>query len=174
MRTTSEAGAKQHQRNSNSGDAAALLPLATAQHAAPSLLSALRSSPLVHMLSCDEDALAAAEGTLSAAAEFGALLVWFFIADRTQVLGHSGKSYNRDTFLFVYLAVWGVAFVRGAETCARPVTLGRKQTEEWKGWMQVRVYVCMCLCINSSSPMLTRLEPGHSVACKLSGGCNRF
>lgn len=43
-------------------------------------------------------------------AEFGSLLVWYFICDRTPVFESSEKSYSRDTLAFIFLALTAAAF----------------------------------------------------------------
>ena len=91
------------------------------------------------MLSCDADAVLAHKDTLEAAAEFSAWMLWIFLADRTSVFGTGTKDYNRDLFLAVLATFILVAFGSGVRTEKRVMTLSRQQTEEWKGWMQVRL-----------------------------------
>ena len=52
------------------------------------------------------------------------------------------QTYVRDVFVFLFLVLTAVA---GAYTLKqhRGLLLHRTQTEEWKGWMQVRVRVCV-------------------------------
>lgn len=47
------------------------------------------------------------------------------------------QSYTRDTFLFIFLVLTIVAFSYTLKQ-HRSLLLHRTQTEEWKGWMQVR------------------------------------
>ncbi|KAF7803197.1 protein REDUCED WALL ACETYLATION 3-like [Senna tora] len=83
--------------------------------------------------------------TLRAMSEFGLILLYFYICDRTNLLGDSTKSYNRDLFLFLYALLIIVSAMtslkKHSDTSAfsgRSVLyLNRHQTEEWKGWMQV-------------------------------------
>nr|CAD1828587.1 unnamed protein product [Ananas comosus var. bracteatus] len=83
--------------------------------------------------------------TLRAISEFGGYLVYFYICDRTNLLGESTKSYNRDLFLFLYFLLIIVAAMTSFKIHQdkSPFSgkfiqyLNRHQTEEWKGWMQV-------------------------------------
>ena len=64
-------------------------------------------------------------------------MAWFFLCDRTDLLPASGKHYDRDTFLFLFLALTAVALGASLQPVRAPLLLNRPQTEEWKGWMQV-------------------------------------
>lgn len=64
-------------------------------------------------------------------------MVWFFLCDRTDLLPASEKHYDRDLFLFIFLALTCVAFGASLQPVRTPLLLNRPQTEEWKGWMQV-------------------------------------
>ncbi|CAN6468001.1 unnamed protein product [Victoria cruziana] len=83
--------------------------------------------------------------TLRAISEFGAILVYFYLCDRTDLFGESQKSYSRDLFLFLYLLLIIVASMTSFKIhhdkspfSGKPILyLNRHQTEEWKGWMQV-------------------------------------
>ncbi|WZY92438.1 hypothetical protein YC2023_064767 [Brassica napus] len=83
--------------------------------------------------------------TLRAMAEFGAILFYFYICDRTSLLGESKKIYNRDLFIFLYCLLIIVSAMTSLKkhNDKSPITgksilyLNRHQTEEWKGWMQV-------------------------------------
>ncbi|XP_052203261.1 protein REDUCED WALL ACETYLATION 3-like [Diospyros lotus] len=82
---------------------------------------------------------------LRAMAEFGAILVYFYICDRTDLLAESTKKYNRDLFLFLYILLVIVSAMtslkkhhdKSAFSGKSILYLNRHQTEEWKGWMQV-------------------------------------
>lgn len=82
---------------------------------------------------------------LRAISEFGALLFYFYLCDRTSFFGESKKSYNRDLFLFLYflLIIVSAATSFKIHHDKSPFSgksilyLNRHQTEEWKGWMQV-------------------------------------
>ncbi|KAG0479745.1 hypothetical protein HPP92_010603 [Vanilla planifolia] len=77
--------------------------------------------------------------------EFGGLLLYYYICDRTDLFGESRKAYNRDFFFFLYFLLIIVAAMTSfkvhndCSTLSGKVTmyLNRHQTEEWKGWMQV-------------------------------------
>ena len=70
--------------------------------------------------------------------EFGSIMMWFFIADRTSALVPEEKEYVRDRFAFVFLALILVAGWTSTAKVKTAVLLNRQQTEEWKGWMQAR------------------------------------
>ncbi|XP_026665135.2 protein REDUCED WALL ACETYLATION 4-like isoform X4 [Phoenix dactylifera] len=114
-------------------------------------LSASSSKPrkaisgLVRFFWMDKDFLLENRLTLRAISEFGAFLAYFYICDRTNLLGESTKNYNRDIFLFLYFLLIIVAAMTSLKVHhdKSPVSgksiqyLNRHQTEEWKGWMQV-------------------------------------
>ena len=70
--------------------------------------------------------------------EFGSIMMWFFIADRTSLLVPEEKEYVRDRFAFIFLALILVAGWTSTAKVKAAVLLNRQQTEEWKGWMQAR------------------------------------
>lgn len=82
---------------------------------------------------------------LRSMAELGGLLFYYFICDRTNLVGESTKSYNRDLFIFMYLVLCITAAWTSSKKHSSPSVssgkainyLNRHQTEEWKGWMQV-------------------------------------
>ncbi|CAF1867112.1 unnamed protein product [Brassica napus] len=96
-------------------------------------------------LTLDDSFLIDNRATLRAMAEFGGILFYFYICDRTSVLGESKKNYDRDLFLFLYCLLIIVAAMTSLKkhNDKSPITgksilyLNRHQTEEWKGWMQV-------------------------------------
>ncbi|KAJ3699732.1 hypothetical protein LUZ61_003437 [Rhynchospora tenuis] len=102
-------------------------------------------SPILRFLWMDEAFLLENRLTLRAISEFGAFLLYFYICDRTSLLGESTKNYNRDLFLFLYFLLIIVAAMtsfkvhqdKSAFTGKSTLYLNRHQTEEWKGWMQV-------------------------------------
>ncbi|XP_020089114.1 protein REDUCED WALL ACETYLATION 1-like isoform X2 [Ananas comosus] len=77
--------------------------------------------------------------------EFGAILIYFYLCDRTNLFAESKKNYSRDLFLFLYILL----IIASALTSLKKhhdksvfsgkalLYLNRHQTEEWKGWMQV-------------------------------------
>ncbi|RID61874.1 hypothetical protein BRARA_E00983 [Brassica rapa] len=85
--------------------------------------------------------------TLRAMAEFGAILFYFYICDRTSLLGESKKIYNRDLFIFLYCLLIIVSAMTSLKkhndksriTGKSILYLNRHQTEEWKGGMQLSI-----------------------------------
>ncbi|GMH27466.1 hypothetical protein Nepgr_029309 [Nepenthes gracilis] len=102
-------------------------------------------SNLIRFVTMDETFLVENRAILRAMAEFGAILFYFYICDRTNLLGESTKTYNRDLFLFLYLLLIIVSATtslkkhldKSAFTGKSILYLNRHQTEEWKGCMQV-------------------------------------
>nr|POE94127.1 protein reduced wall acetylation 1 [Quercus suber] len=100
---------------------------------------------LIRFLTMDDSFLLENRATLRAMSELGAILVYFYICDRTKLLGESTKNYNRDLFLFLNILLIIVsAFTSlkkhsdmSAFSGKSLLYLNRHQTEEWKGWMQV-------------------------------------
>ena len=76
--------------------------------------------------------------TISAVAEFCAWMLWFYVCDRTSWLPFEAKSYSRDTVAAIFAALVIAAFAGSIKVDATSSPLSRHQTEEWKGWMQVR------------------------------------
>lgn len=74
---------------------------------------------------------------LRAVVEFGALMMWYFVSDRTTILDAGEKTYSRDLFFFLFVILTCVAAGASLQTFKTPLLLNRPQTEEWKGWMQV-------------------------------------
>jgi len=91
--------------------------------------------------------------TLRAISEFGGYLLYFYICDRTDLLGESAKNYSRDLFLFLYFLLIIVSAMtsfkvhqdKSALTGKSILYLNRHQTEEWKGWMQVLIILIFFL-----------------------------
>ncbi|GMH01933.1 hypothetical protein Nepgr_003772 [Nepenthes gracilis] len=102
-------------------------------------------SNLIRLVTMDETFLLENRATLRAMAEFGAILFYFYICDRTNLLAESTKTYNRDLFLFLYFLLIIVSAMtslkkhqdKSAFTGKSILYLNRHQTEEWKGCMQV-------------------------------------
>ncbi|CAK9322635.1 unnamed protein product [Citrullus colocynthis] len=102
-------------------------------------------SIIIRFIMLDESFLIKHRLLLRAASEFGLLLTYFYICDRTDILGTSKKSYNRDLFYFLLLLLIIVSTVTSFKIhldkspfSVKPIMfLNRHQTEEWKGWMQV-------------------------------------
>lgn len=113
--------------------------------ASPKVMNFSVKSQLVRFFTMDEMFLIENRSTLRVMSEFGGILLYFYICDRTDFFGESGKSYSRDLFLFLYFLLILVSVMTSLRkhTEKSPITgktilyLNRHQTEEWKGWMQV-------------------------------------
>ncbi|KAK4770014.1 hypothetical protein SAY87_030546 [Trapa incisa] len=113
--------------------------------ASPKFHSSSVKINLLRFLIMDETFLLENRATLRAISEFGGLLIYFYVCDRTSILRDSSKSYNRDLFLFLYallIIVSGMTSLKkhtdkSAFSGKSILYLNRHQTEEWKGWMQV-------------------------------------
>lgn len=100
---------------------------------------------LIRFITMDEAFLLDNRATLRAMSEFGGILFYFYICDRTNIIGDSTKHYNRDLFIFLYLLLLLVSAMTSLKKhhdkssfSGKPILyLNRHQTEEWKGWMQV-------------------------------------
>lgn len=100
---------------------------------------------LIRFLTMEDSFLLENRSTLRAMSEFGAILMYFYICDRTNLLRDSTKNYNRDLFIFLYSLLIIVSAMTSLKkhNDKSPITgktilyLNRHQTEEWKGWMQV-------------------------------------
>ncbi|XP_066351629.1 protein REDUCED WALL ACETYLATION 4-like isoform X2 [Miscanthus floridulus] len=103
------------------------------------------TSQMLRLIFMDQMLLLENRLTLKAISEFGGYLLYFYICDRTNLLGESAKNYSRDLFLFLYFLLIIVAAMtsfkvhqdKSAFTGKSILYLNRHQTEEWKGWMQV-------------------------------------
>lgn len=92
---------------------------------------------LTKLLFLDPNTLRSCRKTLRSAVEMGAILLWYYVADRTTAIASSPKHYVRDVFLFIFLVLTLVAGSYSKKEVRSPVFANRQQTEEWKGWMQV-------------------------------------
>ncbi|XP_008658917.1 protein REDUCED WALL ACETYLATION 3-like isoform X2 [Zea mays] len=103
------------------------------------------TSQILRLIFMDQLLLLENRLTLRALSEFGGYLLYFYICDRTNLLGESAKNYSRDLFLFLYFLLIIVAAMtsfkvhqdKSSFTGKSVLYLNRHQTEEWKGWMQV-------------------------------------
>ncbi|XP_031252979.1 protein REDUCED WALL ACETYLATION 2 isoform X1 [Pistacia vera] len=126
-------------------DKAVLLEGGGLQSASPKARSSSASSPIFRFLMMEESFLIENRLTLRAISEFGVLLAYFYICDRTDVFGSAKKSYNRDLFIFLYFLLIIVSAITSFKihhdkspfSGKSILYLNRHQTEEWKGWMQV-------------------------------------
>ncbi|XP_022930546.1 protein REDUCED WALL ACETYLATION 2-like isoform X1 [Cucurbita moschata] len=102
-------------------------------------------SNLLRFIMLEESFLIENRMLLRAACEFGFLLAYFYICDRTDIFESSKKSYNRDLFFFLLFLLIMVSAITSFKIhldkspfSVKPLLfLNRHQTEEWKGWMQV-------------------------------------
>ncbi|PIA28048.1 hypothetical protein AQUCO_07300017v1, partial [Aquilegia coerulea] len=126
-------------------DRAVLLEGGGLQSASPRLRSSSVSSQLIRFFVMEESFLIENRLTLRAISEFGVLLLYFYVCDRTNLFGESKKTYNRDIFLFLYFLLIIVAAITSFKihkdkspfSGKAILYLNRHQTEEWRGWMQV-------------------------------------
>ncbi|KAJ0081762.1 hypothetical protein Patl1_10125 [Pistacia atlantica] len=125
-------------------DRAVLLEGGLTRSASARLHSSSFKTNMIRFLTMDDAFLLENRTTLRAMAEFGGILFYFYICDRTNVIGYSTKNYNRDLFLFLYLLLVIVSAMTSLKKHNDKSTfsgktilyLNRHQTEEWKGWMQ--------------------------------------
>ncbi|KAL5577156.1 hypothetical protein UlMin_018855 [Ulmus minor] len=126
-------------------DRAVLIEGGLARSASSKFYSSSIKANLIRFLTLEDSFLLENRVTLRAMSELGAILFYFYICDRTTILGESSKNYNRDLFIFLYLLLIIVAAMtslkkhtdRSAFSGKSILYLNRHQTEEWKGWMQV-------------------------------------
>ncbi|PON64910.1 Cas1p 10 TM acyl transferase domain containing protein [Parasponia andersonii] len=113
--------------------------------ASPRARTLSSSSSILRFLLMEDTFLLENRLTLRAISEFGFLLGYYYLCDRTNFFNSSEKSYNRDLFLFLYFLLIIVSAMTSFKVHneTSPLTgksilyLNRHQTEEWKGWMQV-------------------------------------
>ncbi|KAI3466801.1 hypothetical protein Pfo_023464 [Paulownia fortunei] len=126
-------------------DRAVLLEGGLTKSASTKLSSPSIKTNLIRFLTMEDSFLLENRQLLRAMAEFGGILFYFYICDRTNFFADSTKSYNRDLFLFLYvLLIIASAMTslkkhhdKSAFSAKSILYLNRHQTEEWKGWMQV-------------------------------------
>ncbi|KAF8473571.1 10 TM acyl transferase domain found in Cas1p-domain-containing protein [Kalaharituber pfeilii] len=81
---------------------------------------------------------------------FALAVVFCFYADRTQVFNKSFKLYKNSEFfgLSILVIIVGLLSIRRSSTDTRTADvqpfLGRDQTDEWKGWMQLAILIYHC------------------------------
>ncbi|XP_010243706.1 PREDICTED: protein REDUCED WALL ACETYLATION 1-like [Nelumbo nucifera] len=106
--------------------------------------SSIRTN-LIRFITMDDSFLLENRATLRSISEFGAILLYFYVCDRTDFFLQSTKKYSRDLFLFLYILLIIVSSMtslkkhhdKSAFSGKSILYLNRHQTEEWKGWMQV-------------------------------------
>ncbi|CAL9122160.1 unnamed protein product [Musa textilis] len=126
-------------------DRASLLERGLSRSSSARFHNASVRANLIRFISMDESFLLEHRAVLRSMSESGAILVYFYICDRTNLFSQSTKSYSRDLFLFLYI----ILIIASALTSLKKhldksafsgksiLFLNRHQTEEWKGWMQV-------------------------------------
>ncbi|GFR46609.1 hypothetical protein Agub_g8221 [Astrephomene gubernaculifera] len=102
-----------------------------------SMWTSMAQSGLVSCLQLNRQALVQHRLVLRAVVEFGGLMLWFFLADRTTMFQEGPKSYSRDLFMLLFMSLTAAAAGSSLQALRTPALLNRPQTEEWKGWMQV-------------------------------------
>ncbi|KAJ4826636.1 Protein REDUCED WALL ACETYLATION 3 [Turnera subulata] len=125
-------------------DRAVLLEGGLSRSASAKLHNSNIKMNLIRFMTMDDSFLLENRSTLRAMSELGAILLYFYISDRTNILGESTKSYNRDLFIFLYILLIIVSAMtslkrhsdKSAFSGKAILYLNRHQTEEWKGWMQ--------------------------------------
>ncbi|CAM8921604.1 unnamed protein product [Rhodiola kirilowii] len=126
-------------------DRAVLLEGGLAKSASAKFSSPSVKTNMIRFLTMDDVFLLENRLTLRQMSEFGIILFYFYICDRTDLIPESTKNYNRDLFLFLYSLLIIVAAMTSLKKHTDKSTfsgkailyLNRHQTEEWKGWMQV-------------------------------------
>ncbi|GER42743.1 O-acetyltransferase family protein [Striga asiatica] len=107
---------------------------------------------IIRFLTMEESFLLENRQLLRAMAEFGWILFYFYLCDRTNVFADSHKNYNRDLFLFLYILLIIVSAMtsfkkhndKSAFSGKSILYLNRHQTEEWKGYMQATSGLIFC------------------------------
>lgn len=126
-------------------DRAVLLEGGLSKSASTKLPSSSVKANLIRFMTMEDSFLLENRATLRAMSEFGGILFYFYICDRTNLIAESAKSYNRDLFLFLYVLLIIVSAMTSLKKHSDKSSfsgksilyLNRHQTEEWKGWMQV-------------------------------------
>lgn len=126
-------------------DRAVLLEGVLTKSPSVKLSSSSIKTNLIRFVMMEDSFLLDNRATLRAMSELGAILIYFYLCDRTNLFADSTKNYNRDLFLFLYILL----IIASAMTSLKKhndksafsgktlLYLNRHQTEEWKGWMQV-------------------------------------
>ncbi|XP_010275637.1 PREDICTED: protein REDUCED WALL ACETYLATION 3-like [Nelumbo nucifera] len=136
---------KQRDETTKEDDRAILLEGGLTRSASARLHNSSIRTNLIRFLTMNDSFLLENRATLRAMSEFGAILAYFYICDRTNLFSDSTKNYNRDLFLFLYILLIIVSAMtslkkhhdKSAFSGKSLLYLNRHQTEEWKGWMQV-------------------------------------
>ncbi|XP_009595217.1 protein REDUCED WALL ACETYLATION 3-like isoform X2 [Nicotiana tabacum] len=126
-------------------DRAVLLEGGLSKSPSVKLSSSSIKTNIFRFLTMEDAFLLENRATLRAMSEFGGILFYYYICDRTNLFADSTKSYNRDLFIFLYVLLIIVSAMtslkkhndKSAFSGKAILYLNRHQTEEWKGWMQV-------------------------------------
>ncbi|XP_009782916.1 protein REDUCED WALL ACETYLATION 4-like isoform X2 [Nicotiana sylvestris] len=126
-------------------DRAVLLEGGLSKSPSVKLSSSSIKTNTIRFLTMEDTFLLENRATLRAMSEFGGILFYYYICDRTNLFADSTKSYNRDLFIFLYVLLIIVSAMtslkkhndKSAFSGKAILYLNRHQTEEWKGWMQV-------------------------------------
>ncbi|XP_020091156.1 protein REDUCED WALL ACETYLATION 1-like [Ananas comosus] len=126
-------------------DRAILLEGGLAKSSSPKFQNTSVRNNLIRFISMDESFLLENRTVLKAMSEIGAILVYFYVCDRTNLFPESTKKYSRDLFLFIYILLIIASALtslkkhndKSAFSGKSILYLNRHQTEEWRGWMQV-------------------------------------
>ncbi|XP_006356084.1 protein REDUCED WALL ACETYLATION 4-like isoform X1 [Solanum tuberosum] len=126
-------------------DRAVLLEGGLSKSASVKLSSSSVKTNIIRFLTMEDAFLLENRATLRAISEFGGILFYYYLCDRTNLFADSTKSYNRDLFIFLYILLIIVSAMtslkkhndKSAFSGKSILYLNRHQTEEWKGWMQV-------------------------------------
>ncbi|XP_043690144.1 protein REDUCED WALL ACETYLATION 1-like isoform X2 [Telopea speciosissima] len=127
------------------GDRATLLEGGLTRSASARVHYSSVKANLIRFLTMDDLFLLENRAILRAMSEFGVILIYFYLCDRTHLFPESTKKYNRDLFLFLYFLFIIVSAItslkrhhdKSAFSGKSLLYLNRHQTEEWRGWMQV-------------------------------------
>ncbi|XP_028764712.1 protein REDUCED WALL ACETYLATION 1-like [Neltuma alba] len=141
----SDTGLDELAKGTKEDDQAVLLGAELARPASAKFQASSIKLNIIRFFVMDDSFLLENRATLRAVSEFGLILLYFYLCDRTNLLGDSTKSYSRDLFLFLYLLLIIVSAMtslkkhsdKSAFSGRSIFYLNRHQTEEWKGWMQV-------------------------------------
>ncbi|WMV17817.1 hypothetical protein MTR67_011202 [Solanum verrucosum] len=125
-------------------DRAVLLEGGLSKSASVKLSSSSVKTNIIRFLTMEDAFLLENRATLRAISEFGGILFYYYLCDRTNLFADSTKSYNRDLFIFLYILLIIVSAMtslkkhndKSAFSGKSILYLNRHQTEEWKGWMQ--------------------------------------
>ncbi|RLM64364.1 protein REDUCED WALL ACETYLATION 4-like isoform X1 [Panicum miliaceum] len=130
---------------------------------------------LIRFITLNESFLLENQSVLRAMSEFGIILVYFYICDRTNIFAESKKSYNRDMFLFLYILLIIASILTSLKKHHEPsaisgksiLYLNRHQTDEWRGWMQmiwrVNFFAAFCCIVLDNDYMLYYISPMHTL-----------